>query len=398
MSNKNHRPDTQVVHGGQNRKRNAGIVNTPVFHASTVVFDSTAQMLDAQERVFTKGEKHLFYGRRGTPTHWTLQEAITELEGGADTFLTPSGLSACTTAIIGSVKAGDHVLMVDTVYEPTRNFCQGLLKSFGVETTYYDPLIGGGLAALMRPNTRLVFCESPGSHTFEMQDLPAIAAAAHKGGALVAVDNTWASPLFCQPLKLGCDISIQAATKYVVGHSDALLGTICVNDAALPGVYKAISQLGVAVGPDDAYLATRGLRTLSVRLRQHEKNAMAVAAWLQKRPEVKRVLFPALPDDPGHALWKRDCSGASGLLGIVFHRTSPAAVTAMIDTLKLFPLGYSWGGFESLACPSNPGKARTARPWTEPMPGVRIHVGLEDSADLIADLEQALGHFNRALG
>ncbi|MBM3512878.1 MAG: cystathionine beta-lyase [Alphaproteobacteria bacterium] len=398
MSNKNHRPDTQVVHGGQNRKRNAGIVNTPVFHASTVVFDSTAQMLDAHERTIKKGEKHLFYGRRGTPTHWTLQEAITELEGGADTFLTPSGLSACTTAIIGCVKAGDHVLMVDSVYEPTRSFCQGLLKSFGVETTYYDPLIGGELAALMRPNTKLVFCESPGSHTFEMQDLPAIAAAAHKGGALVAVDNTWASPLFCQPLKLGCDISIQAATKYVVGHSDALLGTICVNDAALPGINKAISQLGMAVGPDDAYLATRGFRTLSVRLRQHEKNAMAVAAWLQKRPEVKRVLFPALPDDPGHALWKRDCSGASGLMGIVFHRTSPAAVAAMIDTLKLFPLGYSWGGFESLACPSSAGKARTARPWTEPMPGVRIHVGLEDSDDLIADLEQALGHFNRALG
>lgn len=398
MTNKSHRRETVVVHSGQDRKRNAGIVNTPVYHASTVVFESTAHMLESQERTIKKGEKHLFYGRRGTPTHWTLQEAITELEGGADTFLTPSGLSACTTAIIGSVKAGDHVLMADTAYEPTRSFCEGLLKSFGVETTYYDPLIGGGVAALMRPNTKLVFCESPGSHTFEMQDLPAIAAAAHKGGALVAVDNTWASPLFCQPIKLGCDISIQAATKYIVGHSDALLGTICCSQAAVPGIYKAISQLGMAVGPDDAYLATRGLRTLSVRLKQHEANAMIVAAWLKTRPEVKRVLFPALPDDPGHALWKRDCSGASGLLGMVFHRTSAAAVAAMIDSLKLFPLGFSWGGFESLACPSNPGKARTARPWTEPTPGLRIHVGLEDPADLIADLEQGLAAFNRALG
>jgi len=396
--------DTQVIHAGQDKTRNAGIVNTPVFHASTVVFANTAAMMEAQERNVKKREKHLFYGRRGTPTQWTLQEAISELEDAADTLLTPSGLSACTLAIMGCVKAGDHLLVTDSVYEPTRNFCDGFLSGFGVETTYYDPLIGAGIAALMKPNTTAVFCESPGSHTFEVQDLPAIANAAHaKGGAekpvIVLCDNTWASPLFCQPLKLGCDVSIQAATKYVVGHSDAMVGTIAVNEMALPGVSKAISAVGITLAPDEAYLATRGLRTLSVRLKQHHLNAMKVAEWLETRPEVKRVLFPALPSDPGHELWKRDFSGACGLMGVVFKRTSYDAVHAMIDGMKLFPLGFSWGGFESLIAPSNPGRAaaRTARPWTEPAPGLRLHIGLEDPDDLIADLEQGLARFNKAL-
>ena len=391
--------DTKVIHAGQNKKRNSGIVNTPVYHASTVVFSNTAEMLDAQDRSIKKREKHLFYGRRGTPTHWTLQEAISELEGAADTFLTPSGLSACTLAIMGCVKAGDHLLVTDSVYEPTRGFCDSFLNGFGVETTYFDPLIGAGIASVMKNNTKAVFCESPGSHTFEVQDLPAIAQAAHAKGALVLVDNTWASPLYCQPLKLGCDISIQAATKYVVGHSDAMVGTIAVNDAGLPGVAKAISAVGITLAADEAYLATRGLRTLSVRLKQHHENAMKIALWLQARPEVKRVLFPALPNDPGYALWKRDFSGATGLLGVVFKRTSAEAVTAMIDGMELFPLGFSWGGFESLIAPSNPSRsvARTARPWTEPAPGVRIHVGLEDPDDLIIDLEKGLARFNKAL-
>ncbi|MDX2223311.1 MAG: cystathionine beta-lyase [Rhodospirillaceae bacterium] len=390
--------DTTVIHAGQDRARNSGIVNTPVFHASTVVFDSMAALSAASEKVLKQREKGLFYGRRGTPTHWTLQEAITEMEGGADTVLAASGLNACTTAILGCVKAGDHLLMVDSVYEPTRVFCDKFLTSYGVETTYYPAGVGAGISALMRPNTTAVFCESPGSHTFEMQDLPAIAAAAHKNGAKVLVDNTWASPLFCQPLKLGCDVSIQAATKYVVGHSDAMLGTICCNDAALDGVFRAASLLGVVVGPDDVYLATRGLRTLAVRLRQHEQNALKVARWLQRQPQVKRVLFPALPDDPGYALWKRDCSGASGLLGVVFHRTSAEAVTAMIDGMDLFALGYSWGGFESLIAPSSPGKSRTAEAWTEPVPGVRLHIGLEDADDLIADLSAGFARFSAALG
>jgi cystathionine beta-lyase len=244
----------------------------------------------------------------------------------------------------------------------------------------------------------VVFCESPGSHTFEVQDLPAIATAvrAKNPNCRIVVDNTWASPLYCQPLKLGCDISIQAATKYVVGHSDAMMGTIACNEVMAPIVAKTLGSIGNAVGPDDAYLATRGLRTLSVRLKQHEKSALVVAKWLEQRPEVKRVLYPPLPSDPGHVLWKRDFSGASGLMGVVFKRTSEAAVIAMLDSLKLFPLGYSWGGFESLACPSEP--QRTAKPWTEPIPGIRIHIGLEDPADLIADLEDGLAVFNRVLG
>lgn len=391
------KPETRVVRAGVDKARNAGIVNTPVFHASTVVFESVAAMRDANERVFKKREKALFYGRRGTPTHWTLQEAMTDLEGAADTFLTPSGLSACALAILGCVKTGDHILVTDSVYEPTRVFCDGLLANFGLSTTYYAPGLGAGIAELMRPNTTVIFGEAPGSHTFEMQDLPALAKAAHDRNALLLVDNTWASPLFCQPLALGADVSIQAATKYIVGHSDAMLGTIAVNERARAGVARAISQLGITVAADEVYLATRGLRTLAVRLKQHQENALIVARWLQKQPEIKRVLYPALPEDPGHAIWKRDFAGASGLLGVVFHRTSEAAVTAMIDGMTLFPLGFSWGGFESLISSSNPTHARTAEKWTEPEPGIRLHIGLEHTDDLIADLAAGLARFRAAL-
>ena len=390
--------DTKVIRAGLNKKRNAGVVNTPVVRASTVVFDSVAAMRDATDRVIKKHEKALFYGRRGTPTHWTLQEAITDLAGGADTVLTPSGLSACTIAILGCVKAGDHILVTDSVYEPTRIFCAGFLKSLGVETTFYDSLIGADIAALMQPNTTLVFCESPGSLTFEMQDVPAIAAAAHRHGAKVAVDNTWASPLFCKPLALGADLSIEAGTKYIVGHSDALIGTITGTAEAILGVQKASGALGMAVSPDDAYLATRGLRTLAVRLARHQESALTVARWLQARPEVARVLYPALPEDPGHEIWKRDFSGASGLLGVTFKHTSQAAIEAFIDGMELFPLGFSWGGFESLIAPVSPRQARTARPWTDPEPGIRLHIGLEDVDDLLDDLDKGLGRFRKALG
>ncbi len=389
--------DTQIVRGGLNNKRNAGVVNTPVVRASTVIFDSVAAMHEADDRALKQREKVLYYGRRGTPTHWTLQEAVTTLAGGADTVLAPSGLAACTFAILGAVKAGDHILVTDSVYGPTRNFCTGFLKSFGVETTFYDPLIGAGVAGLLKPNTTLVFCESPGSMTFEVQDIPAIAAAAHKHGAKVAVDNTWASPVFCQPLALGADLSIEAGTKYIVGHSDALIGTITGTAEAIVGVQKAAGAIGSAVSPDDAYLATRGLRTLGVRLARHQENALKVARWLQSRPEVGRVLYPALPDDPGHALWKRDFSGASGLLGVVFKKTSEAAVAALVDGLELFPLGYSWGGFESLVALASPSGGRTAKPWTAPEPGIRLHIGLEDPDDLIADLDKGLSRFQMTL-
>ncbi len=389
--------DTKVVRAGQNKKRNAGIVNTPVYHASTVVFETMAAMRQATERAVKKREKVLYYGRRGTPTHWTLQEAITQLAGGADTVLTPSGLSACATAILGCVKAGDHVLVTDSVYEPTRNFCTDFLARFGVETTFYDPLRGADIAALMRTNTALIFCESPGSLTFEVQDIPAIAAVAKRHGTKVVVDNTWASPLFCQPLALGADLVVEAATKYIVGHSDALIGAVTGTAEAIVGVQKTAGALGHAVAPDEVYLATRGLRTLAVRLRRHQDSALKVAQWLNARPEIKRVLYPALPDDPGHALWKRDFSGASGLLGVIFKRTSAAAVDAMVDGMKLFALGYSWGGFESLIAPLAPGQARTAKAWNEPTPGIRLHIGLEDADDLMADLDKGLARLRKAL-
>jgi cystathionine beta-lyase len=386
---------TRTIRAGQNKKRNGGAVNTPVFHASTVVFDTVAEMRDAHAR-HKRREKVLSYGRRGTPTHWTLQEALTDLAGGADTVLTPSGLAACTIAILACAKAGDHILVSDSVYEPTRNFCTGFLAAMGVETTFYEPRIGKGIAALFRPDTRLVFCESPGSLTFEVQDIPAIAGVAREQGAKVAVDNTWATPLFCRPLALGAHLSIEAATKYIVGHSDALLGAVTGTEEAIGAVHKAAAAIGFSVAPDDVYLATRGLRTLAVRLKQHQENAWTVAQWLMTQPEVKRVLYPALPGDPGHQIWKRDFTGASGLMAVTFRATSDAAIAALIDGMELFALGFSWGGFESLIAPVTP--LRTAKPWPDPVPSVRVHIGLEDPEDLIADLEEGFARFRTALG
>lgn len=388
--------DTKVIRAGHSKARNGGAVNTPVVRTSTVVFDSVAHMKDVNTRAFQRFEKVLYYGRFGTPTQWTLEEAITELAGGADTILVSSGFAACVVAILGCVQAGDHVLMTDSAYEPTRNFCTGFLKSFNVETTFYDPLIGEGIGALMQPNTKLVFCESPGSHTFEVQDVPAIAKVAHAAGAKVAIDNTWATPLFCRPLDLGADISIEAGTKYISGHADATMGALTANVSALPGVRRAARALGYTLSADEAYLSTRGLRTLAVRLARHQASALTVATWLQSRPEIQRVLYPALPDDPGHALWKRDFSGATGLLGVIFHKTSEAAVAAMIDEMRFFGLGFSWGGFESLIAPSTPSVIR-AKPWTAPEPGLRLHIGLEDPDDLMADLADGLDRFRAAL-
>ena len=389
--------DTKIIHGGGKHGSGHGVVNTPVYRASTILFPSTDGMMEAAEGALREKKKVLFYGRKGSPTSWTLEEAITELEQGHDTVLAPSGLGAVAITLLAFLKSGDHLLMVDSVYEPTRNICEGALARFGIETTYYDPLIGAGISDVMKDNTTVVFLESPGSHTFEVQDLPAIAEAAHAKGAVVIIDNTWASPLFHKPLTLGADVSIQAGTKYIVGHSDVLIGSMTANEKHFGQLYQVRQQLGVAVGPDDAYLATRGLRTLGVRLRQHEKNAMVIAQWLQTRSEVKRVLYPPLPDDPNHALWQRDFTGGSGLLGVVFNETSQDAVYAMINGMKLFPLGYSWGGYESLMCASAPKRVRTATEWTEPEPGIRLHIGLEDTDDLIADLEAGLERFNTVL-
>ncbi|MDE0800090.1 MAG: cystathionine beta-lyase [Rhodospirillaceae bacterium] len=391
--------DTKIIHGGGKNALKHGVVNTPVYRASTVIFSDTDQMQAAAEGAIVQQKKVHFYGRKGSPTSWALEEALTDLEQGYDTVLAPSGLGAVTTALLSFLKAGDHLLMVDTVYEPTRRFCDVTLARFGVEVTYYDPLIGGGIAALMCSNTTVVFTESPGSHTFEMQDLPAISDAAHaiNQDVVVMIDNTWASPLFHKPLTLGADISIQACTKYVVGHSDVMLGSITALEKHFPALYSGRQELGVAASPDDVYLATRGLRTLGVRLREHEKNTIEIAKWFQARSEVDRVLYPALPEDPGHEIWKRDFTGASGLFGVIFKETSNDAVFAMINGMKYFALGFSWGGYESLISHSSPAKSRTATTWPHPGPGIRLHIGLEDPDDLIADLEEGLSRFNAAL-
>ena len=383
---------TRIVHSGRGGKYAAGMINVPVYHASTIVFPTIAAFKQA---IAQRNEQVLYYGRRGTPTQWALADAMTELEGGAGCVLYGSGLAAITGAILAFVETGDHLLMNDNTYEPTRAFCDSVLAGLGVETTYYDPLIGAGIAGLMRPNTKVVFTESPGSLTFEIQDIPAIAAAAHAGGAIVLNDNTCASPLNLRVLDLGADVAIHSLTKYVVGHSDAMLGAAVANEATLARLQRSGYLYGHSASPDDCYLALRGLRTLTTRMRQYGETALTLAHWLKRRPEVDRVLHPALPDCPGHDIWKRDFTGTSSLFAIVLKQSSDAAVSAMLDGYEHFGIGFSYGGFESLVLPSNPSGARTATTWAGPL--IRFHAGLEDPADLIADLEAGFERFNAAL-
>jgi cystathionine beta-lyase len=377
--------DTRTTHVGRHPGDNRGAVNVPVYHASTITFPTVASLREKQARRFDD----VYYGRYGTPTTHALDEAVADLEGGRWCVSVGSGMAAVSCTLMACLKAGDHLLMVDSVYWPTRNFCDTLLRNMGVRTTYYDPLIGAGIRDLIEPETRLVFAESPGSLTFETQDVRAIAEAAHAAGALVALDNTWASPLLFRPFENGVDLSIQAATKYIVGHSDAMLGTITMTDRALFERVKTVAgQIGHAVGSDEAYLGLRGLRTLPVRIRQQGESGLAVARWLQGRPEVARVLHPGLPDDPGHALWRRDFTGACGLFGVLLKPgPSPAAVAAMLDDMTLFAMGFSWGGYESLILDTTTSITRSASSWSHDGPALRLHVGLEDPADLIADLE-----------
>lgn len=378
--------DTTIVTTGRDPHNNYGIINPPVYHASTVLFPTVEALQSRTAEVL--------YGRRGTPTTFAFQDAVAELEGGYRSLVTPSGLSACSIALLAHLKAGDHLLITDTVYAPTRIFCETVLTRYGVTVEYYDPGLGADIASLMRPETSVVYTEAPGSQTFEMQDIPAIAKVAHARGAVVMMDNTWASPLFCQPFELGADISIQAATKYIVGHSDVMMGTITTNEATWKTTIKNHGAIGITAGPDDVYLALRGLRTLSVRLNRHMETGIFLAKWLQDRPEVLRVLHPALPTDPGHEIWKRDFSGACGLFGIILKPVSDEAVAAMLNDLELFGMGYSWGGYESLVIPANPGANRTATTWAPEGPLLRFHAGLEDPGDLIADLEAGFERLN----
>jgi cysteine-S-conjugate beta-lyase len=386
--------DTILAHSGRDEARFEGMVNPPVYRASTILFPTVAAYEGSRGERFTK----LRYGRLGTPTTFMLQEAMAELEGGYRAMVLPSGMAAIAAAITAFVAAGDHVLMVDTAYTPARNFCDGALKRAGVETSYYDPRVGSGIAALIRPNTRLVYCESPGSLTFEVQDIPAIAQAAHARGLPVLADNTWATPYFFRAFEHGVDVSIHAATKYIVGHSDVMLGIIVANEEHWLKVRTTVADYGYAASPDDCYLALRGFRTLGVRLKQHFASTLALAAWLERRPEVRRVLCPALASSPDHALWRRDFAGASGLFGVELHAAPKAAVDALIDALALFGIGSSWGGFESLATPTHPEKSRTAVPFEGAGPMLRLHVGLEDPDDLIADLAQGFERFHAASG
>jgi cystathionine beta-lyase len=372
-------PATRLSHVGREPARQHGFVNTPIYRGSTVLFPTMAA-LDANDQPYT-------YGRTGTPTVKALEEAIAELEGGHRTWLTPSGLSAIATALLSFVSAGDEVLVVDSIYRPARRFCDNALSRLGVKVTYYDPLIGAGIAKLITGKTKVVFAESPGSQTFEVQDIPAIAKAAHAAGAVLILDNTWATPLYFKSFDHGVDVSIQAATKYIVGHADAMLGAITASEQVAPAVQRTHEDLGLCPGPEDVYLGLRGLRSLGVRLERHQKSALELARWLADRPEVARVLHPGLPGDPGHAIWKRDFTGASGLFSFVLKPVARDRVAAMLDGLSLFGMGYSWGGFESLILPFDPSAYRTATKWTAEGPAIRLHIGLEDVEDLKADFE-----------
>jgi len=371
------------------------IVNPPVWRASTILFDDVAHL----RAVRPNDPNTLFYGRKGTPSAWALAEALTALEpGAAGTFLYPSGVAAIAGALLAVVKPGDQLLMVDSAYDPTRGLCDGLLADFGVETLYYDPLIGGGIADLITDRTAAIFMESPGSLTFEVQDVPAIVAAARARGVTTLIDNTWATPLHFAAIAAGVDIAIQACTKYIVGHSDVMMGAATANAALWPALRARAFALGQMVSPDDAALTLRSLRTLAVRMERHQASALTIARWLADRPEIARVLHPALPDCPGHAIWARDFKGASGLFAVMLAGGGEAERAALIDSLDLFGIGYSWGGFESLALPVDPARYRTACPWTAPGPLVRLQIGLEDPADLIADLERGLSAWRKAMG
>ncbi|MBR0927642.1 cystathionine beta-lyase [Bradyrhizobium diazoefficiens] len=383
--------ETRLVTSGRDTKAQKGFVNPPVFHGSTVLYP-TAEDLHAHRGEFT-------YGRHGSPTTKAFQETLMALEGPqcAGVGIVPSGLSAISTTLLSVLKAGDHVLVVDNVYRPSRNFCNGMLVRYGVETTYFDPLIGAGIEKLFKPNTRAVLVEAPGSQSFEMPDIRAIAEVAHARGALVIDDNTWATPLYHRSLDQGVDISMQAATKYIGGHSDIMFGTISANAKAWPIVSEGIRLLGVCAGPDDVFLALRGLRTLSVRLAQHHRSGLDMARWLAGRPEVARVLHPGLETDPGHAIWKRDFTGASGLFSIVLKPAPQKAVDTMLNTLKLFGMGFSWGGFESLAIPFDCDAYRTATKWSPGGPTLRLHIGLESVDDLKADLDRGFAALKAAM-
>lgn len=386
------KPDTKLSHLGRKPVNAPNTVNVPMHRASTVLFDSLAALHETQ-RQWNRDEQVPTYGIFNMPQTLALENAVAEIEGGYRAATYPSGLAAVAGALLAVVKSGDHVLMTDSSYGPGRQFCETFLQRMGVETTFYDPLIGAEIATLIRPNTTAIYTESPGSHTFEVQDIPAIAAAAHANGAVVIMDNAWATGLFFNAFEHGVDLVIQPATKYYAAHSDLLIGLVIANEKTWPQLRHAAYQMGQRASPDDCFLTLRGMRTMGVRLRQHQASALRITRWLQTRPEVARVLYPALETDPGYALWKRDFTGATGLFGIELKPCSDEQLAAMIDHYTLFGLGYSWGGFESLVVPADLRYGRTVRPW-QGGPLIRYSIGLEDADDLIRDLEAGFNRLN----
>jgi cystathionine beta-lyase len=373
--------NTRLAHLGNDPRAFHGFIHPPVVHASTVLFPDAATLAGRNQK-YT-------YGTRGTPTTDALTATIDALEGSAGTILTPSGLAAVTVPLLAFLSAGDHVLITDSVYHPTRRFADTMLARMGVEVSYYDPLVGAGIAALMKPNTKVVFTESPASNTFEVQDVPAIARAARARDAVVMMDNTWATPLYFRPLDHGVDISIHALTKYPAGQSDVLLGSVSASERCRDRLFDASEALGNCAAPDDSYQVLRGLRTMGVRLARHGESALEIARWLEGEPGVARVLHPALENFPGHALWKRDFSGTSGIFSIVLAGGGREAAHAFLDALSIFGLGYSWGGYESLAVHVNlDGRTVGAGAYEGPL--IRLQIGLEDVADLRDDIAAAL--------
>ena len=380
------KPATRIVTGGRDKRLTGPVVNAPVWRASTHLYDDVAS-LEAGKKSNEDGQ--FFYGRRGSPTQWSLSEALTAMEPGAHgTMLYPSGVAAIAGALLSVLKPGDVLLMTDNAYDPSRAFADGFLKRFGVETRYFDPMTSD-IASYFCERTRAILLENPGSLTFEVADVPAICAAAKERGIVTLLDNTWATPFFYTALDKGVDMTILAATKYIVGHSDVMIGSVTTHKKYWHSLRQTAQQLGQVVSPDDAYLASRGLRTLAVRMKAHEASALKIAHWLDERPEVETVLHPAMPGCPGHEIWKRDFTGSSGLFSFVLKGTK-AKAAAFVDSLELFGIGYSWGGFESLALPVHPEKYRSATAWDAASSVVRLQIGLEDVDDLIADIESAL--------
>ncbi|MEP2989884.1 MAG: cystathionine beta-lyase [Parasphingorhabdus sp.] len=387
-------PATRVVSGGRRKQWTEAVVNPPVWRASTHLYDSVE---DLKTGLKTNEDGRFFYGRRGSPTQWSLADALSEMEpGAAGTMLYPSGVAAISNALLAVLSPGDEVLLTDSSYDPSRSFADAFLKRMGVTAHYYDPMIGNGVEQLFTDKTKAILMESPGSLTFEVQDIPAICAAAKKADIVTLLDNTWATSRFFPALEKGVDISIIAATKYIVGHSDVMMGAATTHKKYWTKLRRTAQQLGQVVSPDDAYLAARGLRTLEVRLKQHETSALKIAQWLKDRPEVGAVLHPALPECPGHEIWKRDFLGSSGLFSFELRKGDDETRAVFIDALDMFGIGYSWGGFESLALPVDPAKYRTATNWSLSGQLIRLNIGLEDPDDLMADLAIGFEAYNKA--